>query len=86
MPYKPYSVLEAERNARFEAADRVVHPVETEWHYERMTRHGFVPDEKSGIGFVRAYNYRKGNIKIRVATGVNADYWNDERGAARLPC
>jgi hypothetical protein len=70
-----------EERARFEAADRMVHPVGTQWHYPIMTRHGWSPLTAEAIGFVRSYDYvqRLHGIehRIRVTTGVHADYWTD---------
>lgn len=63
----------------FSEANQVVHPVETQWHYKYLTKYGFEPITKEGIGFVRSYEYQnnKGH-KIRCTTGSNADYWSDE--------
>jgi len=63
--------------SNFDEADKKVHPVEGEWHYPILTKYGFMPVTKVGIGFVRSYLYTKGDHQIRVNTGVNADYWND---------
>ena len=67
----------------FEQADRVVHPVEKEWHYPILIKYGYVPITKEAVGFVRFYDYEhpitKHKIKARV--GVNADYWSaDDSG------
>ena len=63
----------------FDAANKIVHLVETEWHYPIMTKYGFVADTKQGIGFVRGYEYHHPTTghKVRVCTGVNADYFTD---------
>jgi hypothetical protein len=60
-------------------ADKVVHNVEDEWHHPIMTRYGYVPIDKEGIGLVRAFRYAHPETKheITVNTGVNADYWSD---------
>ena len=64
----------------FEEANQVVHTVESEWHYPIMTKYGFVPLDKTGIGFVRQYRYQHplNNCMVCVHTGVNADYWTNE--------
>jgi hypothetical protein len=64
------------------AADKIVHKVEKEWHYPIFTKYGYEPVEKEGVGFVRSYNYvhkERGN-KIKWTTGVNADYWEGSGG------
>lgn len=63
----------------FEAANKVVHLVEDQWHYPIMTKHGYVADTKEGIGFVRSYNYTHPTTKhsVTVTTGCNSDYWKD---------
>ena len=62
----------------FDIADEKVHPVETQWHYQIMVKAGFLPLTKEAVGFVRKYNYEHPDgRKITVATGVNADYWDD---------
>jgi len=59
-------------------ADKVEHPVEKQWHYPILTKHGFEPKTKYGTGFVRSYNYEHpSGRKIRVTTGASADYWHD---------
>lgn len=64
---------------RFNEADKVVHTVETQWHYPIMTKAGFEPVTKTGIGFSRSYTYvHPLGYKIRVTTGISADYFNDE--------
>lgn len=73
------SMTKEEREA-FNRANERVHPVETQWHYPIMTKHGFVPETKEGIGFVRNYVYVHPTLgcRIRCNTGCNADYWRDE--------
>ena len=61
----------------FEKANEKVHPVESQWHYNIMSEHGFVAITKFQVGFVRAYDYMKDGHKITVCTGASADYWND---------
>lgn len=72
----------AEQTA-FEKANQAVHPVEKQWHYPIMTKHGYVPDTKEGIGFVRAYHYTHPETKhtMKVVTGASADYWEDNAHA-----
>ena len=69
---------EQERKA-FEEANKVVHPVEDQWHYKILSKYGFVPREKTGVGFVRSYTYDhpKGHV-IRCNTGASSDYWSQE--------
>lgn len=67
----------------FEKANKVVHKVESEWHYERLTKYGWVPTTKEEKGFVRAYIYTNPNLDITItaSTGASADYWNSsEKG------
>ena len=61
----------------FEQANQVVHPVETQWHYPILTKFGWLPETKEGVGFVRSYVYRHPSYDflIKCTTGVNADYW-----------
>jgi hypothetical protein len=67
-----------EERRRFEEANKKVHPVETQWHYPTLTKHGFVPETKEQVGFVRAYTYtHPDGRRIRCNTGVNSDYWTD---------
>lgn len=63
----------------FEKANRVIHPVEKEWHYPIMAKAGFEAKTKTGIGFVRSYEYQHPSGRaVRVTTGVNADHWEDK--------
>ena len=64
---------------RFNAADKKVHPVETQWHYEYLAKYCFKPLDKEGIGFVRSYRYQRGEHIITCTTGCNADYWEDQK-------
>ena len=72
------------KDARFEEANKKVHPVEGEWHYPIMVRYGFTPETKEAVGFVRSYEYHhpSGRI-IVVTTGVNSDYWQDRQDLKR---
>jgi hypothetical protein len=62
----------------FKEANRVVHPVEKQWHYPKLIKYGFIPETKSAVGFVRAYTYvhPSGRV-IKASTGANADHWED---------
>ena len=64
----------------FNEANKTVHKVENQWHYPKMTLHGFVPETKEGIGFVRRYKYRHpiSNEIIECVTGSHADYWESD--------
>ncbi len=65
----------------FTEANKVVHQVEKEWHYPILTKYGFTPRTKTGIGFVRAYVYdRPDGEVIRMTTGASADYWEVLKG------
>jgi hypothetical protein len=67
----------------FEQANKAVHPVETQWHFPIMTKHGFVAETKERTGFVRAYVYSHPltGAKYTVSTGVSADYWEGPAGS-----
>lgn len=70
--------MTAEQLTSFNAADKVVHPVEKEWHYPIFTKYGYEAITKEGIGFVRSFIYVhpiSGN-KVTYTTGYNSDYWN----------
>lgn len=65
-------------DATVENANKKVHSVESQWHYDRMINSGFKAITKSQIGFVRRYDYENGvGHKISAYTGVSADYWMD---------
>lgn len=70
----------------FETANKVMHPVEKEWHYPVLARYGYTSPTPPQEGFVRAYfyNHPKGRI-IRVNTGVSCDYWEDLTPEAMPP-
>lgn len=62
-----------------ETANKTVHPVEEQWHYPILTKYGFVPNTKEGVGFVRSYEYEHPNgRKVRCITGLSCDYWSDQ--------
>jgi hypothetical protein len=67
----------------FNAANKVMHPVATQWHYDTMTNAGFTAVDTEGVGFVRSYRYTKGNHCITVSTGFSADHWVDDTSGAR---
>ena len=64
----------------FDEADAKIHSVQSEWHYEIMTRYGFVAKNDTAVGFVRSYEYENSSsgIKIRFNTGYSSCYWVDE--------
>jgi hypothetical protein len=64
----------------FETANDTVHPVETQWHYDTMTEHGYLPLDKEQKGLVRQYRYQhpKTMHTVTVATGSQSDYWVDK--------
>lgn len=71
--------MNAEECKRFNEANKVVHPVETQWHYPILTKYGFNPVTKEGIGFVRGYEYKHSDGRIISANSDgNADYWNSK--------
>jgi len=65
--------------ARFEEANKAIHPVEKQWHFPIMTKYGYEAVTKEGIGFVRSYTYRHPTMdrSMTVTTGASADYWDD---------
>lgn len=64
----------------FEEANKTVHPVEKQWHFPILTKHGFVAETKEGVGFVRSYVYKHADGReIVCTTGLNADYWTDKQ-------
>jgi hypothetical protein len=64
----------------FEEANKVVHPVESQWHYPILTAHGYIAQTAQGVGFVRSYRYihPTTNRTILCVTGSSSDYWEDE--------
>ena len=61
-----------------EEANKIVHPVTSEWHYPILTKLGFKSLTDSGIGLVRRYQYNHQSFpskKVVYSVGVNADYW-----------
>jgi hypothetical protein len=74
--------MNKEELERFNEADKIVHPVEGEWHYPILTKYDFIPVTQEGIGFVRSYLYQHIPTMrmMRLTTGVNADYWNEVKG------
>ena len=67
----------------FKEANKKIHPVETQWHYNIMIKAGFVPLDKEGVGFVRSYRYSKGDRSITVTTGYSSDHWVDNTTGER---
>lgn len=64
----------------FEEANKRVHSVEDQWHYETMVAAGFVAETKEAVGFVRRYRYsHPDGRKMVLCTGASADYWTDEQ-------
>lgn len=63
----------------FEEADKVVHPVTSQWHYPILIEYGFEAVTKEAIGFVRSYDYIHpiSRRQIRCTTGCSSDYWED---------
>lgn len=62
----------------FDEANKAVHPVEKQWHYPIMTKHGFVAETTEAVGFVRAYTYKHPDGRvIQCNTGCSSDYWTD---------
>jgi hypothetical protein len=63
----------------FDEANKKMHSVKDQWHYETMIEHGFTPITKEAQGFVRSYKYKNKNGKIiSCRTGCSGDYWVDE--------
>jgi hypothetical protein len=67
-------------NKRLNEADKIIHPVETQWHYPILTKYGFMPVTKTSQGIVRRYEYVKSDKRIVCCTGMNADYWTTKGG------
>lgn len=67
------------KDEKFEESNKKVHPVEEQWHYPILTKFGFRPITKEGIGFVRSYDYEHPSTgrRIRCATGYSSDYWRE---------
>ncbi len=64
----------------FEKADKKVHKVEDQWHYPILTKYGYKPLDKTGVGFVRSYRYKNPEgHEIVCVTGSSADYWEDKK-------
>ena len=62
----------------FEEADKVVHPVEKQWHYPMLTKYGFEPEQREATGLVRKYTYtHPAGHRIVCSTGVSSDHWED---------
>ena len=66
----------------FDEANKIVHPVETQWHYSIMTEFGYESQTPSGVGFARTYIYKHPITKreFSLTTGCNGDYWADLSG------
>lgn len=54
--------------------------VETQWHYEILTKFGYRPVTSEVFGLVRSYTYEKGLSRIVVTTGASNDYWQSNTG------
>ena len=68
----------------FEAADKMVHSVESQWHYPIMHKHGYTADTKEATGFVRTYKYTNLSTghSMSVTTGAHSDHWMDATNRA----
>lgn len=66
-------------NQAFEDANKTIHPVESQWHYPIMTKHGYKAITKTGVGFVRSYMYVHpvSGKTFKLTTGSSADYWSE---------
>ena len=73
-------IMNEEEKKEFNEANKIVHKVEDQWHYETLTKFDYVPLDKTGVGFVRSYRYEHPETKhqMRLTTGSHADYWVDE--------
>jgi len=67
-------------NKEFNTANKVIHPVQTQWHYPIMTKYGYVAITKEDVGFVRRYIYQHPvtGHKMSAHTGANGDYFCDD--------
>mgnify|MGYP006349580407 CR=1 FL=1 len=63
----------------FNEADKVVHPVEAQWHYKILEPLGWIAQTKEAVGFVRSYVYThpESDSVIQCRTGVHADTWEE---------
>jgi hypothetical protein len=69
----------------FEEANEKIHPVEKQWHYPILTKHGFVAKTLEGKGFVRSYKYEHPNgLVVTATTGAERDYWQSSAGGYGL--
>lgn len=72
--------MNEEQKIRFNEANKVVHPVQGEWHFPILTAAGFKPVTLEGVGFVRSYKYiHEDGRSIVCTTGVNSDRWEDQK-------
>jgi len=61
--------------------DKIMHPVEKQWHYPILTKYGFTSDTESQQGLVRGYIYtHPDGHTIHVITGYHSDYWSGAGG------
>jgi len=77
--------MNATEQQAFNDANKTVHLVETQWHYEKLIPAGYVALTPSQVGFVRTYHYEHPTTgsKIVATTGSSADYWEDTVFKAR---
>lgn len=60
----------------FERANKAVHPVEKQWHFEILIAAGFAAKTGEATGFVRRYDYEHPDGRVVTChTGVSCDYW-----------
>ena len=64
----------------FNKANQTVHSVENHWSFATMSAHGYKPAQSEGKGFVRQFDYVKGDHTVSCSTGANADWWKDNLG------
>lgn len=64
----------------YSKADKKVHKVEDHWSYKYLIPAGFKPLNKTAVGLVRSFQYRKGDEIITATTGYSSDRWSSTKG------
>jgi hypothetical protein len=75
------NTMDKQELERFNEANKIVHPVCTQWHYPIMIKFGYIAVNKTDIGFVRHYVYHHPTLdhKVTCSTGASADHWQDNK-------
>ena len=72
--------MNVEERTKFNEANKAIHKVEDQWHYPIMMEKGYEALTKEGVGFVRSYLYKKGDMEVKCTTGYSADHWSNNEG------